>query len=173
MMVIISSSESQARRLLEALTSRHTPTWIRRVPVLRIHEILARIRSLLFSSVIFKTSKNFTKKKVFCLLLFEGTFTSFLKDKKAHRSHKTEGINFFLLCLLDDRRIRIREIQKHMDPDQFNYIYISQMKQSPTRMLVVSGVASNQLEGGGECAEVRANLPRGHIVVLVNPGSVE
>jgi hypothetical protein len=35
-------------------------------------------------------------KKVFCLLLFEGTFTSFLKDKKSKRSHKTAGIKVFL-----------------------------------------------------------------------------
>jgi hypothetical protein len=33
------------------------------------------------------------KKKFFCLLLFEGTFTSFFKDKKSKRSHKTVGIN--------------------------------------------------------------------------------
>ncbi len=30
--------------------------------------------------------------KFFCLLLFEGTFTSFFKDKKSKRSHKTVGI---------------------------------------------------------------------------------
>jgi hypothetical protein len=28
-------------------------------------------------------------KKFFCLLLFEGTFTSFSKDEKSKRSHKT------------------------------------------------------------------------------------
>jgi hypothetical protein len=32
----------------------------------------------------------------FCLLLFEGTFTSFFKDKKSQRSHKTVGIEVFL-----------------------------------------------------------------------------
>jgi hypothetical protein len=32
----------------------------------------------------------------FCLLLFEGTFTSFFKDKKSNRSHKTVGIKVFL-----------------------------------------------------------------------------
>jgi hypothetical protein len=31
----------------------------------------------------------------FCLLLSEGTFTSFFKDKKSKRSHKTVGINVF------------------------------------------------------------------------------
>jgi len=35
-------------------------------------------------------------KKVFCLLLFEGTFTSFFKDKKSKRSQKTVGIKVFL-----------------------------------------------------------------------------
>jgi hypothetical protein len=50
-----------------------------------------------FSSLTFKTP---TKKKFFCLLLFEGTFTSFYKDKKSKRSQKQ-----LLLFLLDDRRI--------------------------------------------------------------------
>jgi hypothetical protein len=35
-------------------------------------------------------------KKFFCLLLFEGTFTSFFKDKKSKRSRKTVGIEVFL-----------------------------------------------------------------------------
>jgi hypothetical protein len=34
--------------------------------------------------------------KFFCLLLFEGTFTSFFKDKKSKRSHKKVGIKVFL-----------------------------------------------------------------------------
>jgi hypothetical protein len=34
--------------------------------------------------------------KFFFLLLFEGTFTSFFKDKKNKRSHKTVGIKVFL-----------------------------------------------------------------------------
>jgi len=45
----------------------------------------------------FKTpTKTNLKKSFFCLLLFEGTFTSFFKDKKSKRSHKTAGINLFL-----------------------------------------------------------------------------
>jgi hypothetical protein len=32
----------------------------------------------------------------FFLLLFEGAFTSFFKDKKSKRSHKTVGIKVFL-----------------------------------------------------------------------------
>jgi len=35
-------------------------------------------------------------KKFFYLLLFEGTFTSFFKDKKSKRSHKALGIKVFL-----------------------------------------------------------------------------
>ncbi len=38
--------------------------------------------------------KNFLLN--FCFLLFEGTFTSFFKDKKSERSHKTVGIYVFL-----------------------------------------------------------------------------
>jgi hypothetical protein len=33
---------------------------------------------------------------VFLLLLFKGTFTSFFKDKRSKRSHKTVGIKVFL-----------------------------------------------------------------------------
>jgi hypothetical protein len=36
------------------------------------------------------------KKMFFCLLLFEGTITSFFKDKKSKRSHKTVGVKVFL-----------------------------------------------------------------------------
>ncbi len=32
------------------------------------------------------------------------------------RSHKIEGIKVYFLFLLDDRRIRIQEAQKHVDP---------------------------------------------------------
>jgi hypothetical protein len=35
-------------------------------------------------------------KKVFCVLLFEGTFTTIFKDKKSKRSHKAVGIKIFL-----------------------------------------------------------------------------
>jgi hypothetical protein len=64
-----------------------------------------RIRIVLFSRGQQKTKFLI---QFFCLLLFEGTFTSFFKDKKSKRSHKTLGIKVFLLYLLDDRRIRMR-----------------------------------------------------------------
>jgi hypothetical protein len=41
-------------------------------------------------------TKKLTFYKVFCFLLFEGTFTSYFKDKKSKRSHKTVGIKVFL-----------------------------------------------------------------------------
>jgi hypothetical protein len=74
-----------------------------RTPVLRIHDFLVwiRIRILPFLSLTFKTpTKNLFFKKFFCLLLFEGSFTSFFKVKKLES-------RFFLLFLLDDIRIRI------------------------------------------------------------------
>jgi hypothetical protein len=40
--------------------------------------------------------KLILKKKFSCILLFEGTFTSFFKDKKSKRSHKTVEIMVFL-----------------------------------------------------------------------------
>jgi hypothetical protein len=65
----------------------------------------------IFVSDLQEAKKNYLKK-FFCLLLFEGTFTSFFKDKKSKRSHKT------VLFLRDDRKIwsRIQEAQKHTDP---------------------------------------------------------
>ncbi len=41
-------------------------------------------------------NKNNFLKKFFCLLILEGSFTSFYKDKKPKRSHKTVGIKVFL-----------------------------------------------------------------------------
>ncbi len=54
-------------------------------------------------------------KAFYCWLLFEGTFTSFLKDK-SKKSHKTvrrsQGFSYYF-CLIDRRiRIRIQEAQK-------------------------------------------------------------
>jgi hypothetical protein len=40
--------------------------------------------------------KNYFLNKFFCLLLFEGTFTSFFKDKKSKRSNRSVGIKGFL-----------------------------------------------------------------------------
>jgi hypothetical protein len=37
-----------------------------------------------------------TKNKLFCLLLFEGTFTAVFKDKKSKRSKKIAEIKVFL-----------------------------------------------------------------------------
>jgi hypothetical protein len=42
-------------------------------------------------------NKKQLKKKFFCISLFEGTFTSFCKDKKSKRSHKTVEIKVFLI----------------------------------------------------------------------------
>ncbi len=81
--------------------------------VLRIHDILVWIRIRIHGSMPLtngsgsgscyfhhwpsrrKQKTNFLKK-VFCLLLFEGTFTSFFKDNKSKRSHKTVEIKVFL-----------------------------------------------------------------------------
>ncbi len=42
------------------------------------------------------TKNEFFLLKFFCILLFEVTFTSFFKDKKSKRSHKTVEIKVFL-----------------------------------------------------------------------------
>jgi hypothetical protein len=48
--------------------------------------------------------KNKLKKKFFCLLLFEGTFTSFSKIKKSKRSHKTviiKGFSYYNILIIE------------------------------------------------------------------------
>jgi hypothetical protein len=53
-------------------------------------------------------NKKLFLKSFFCRLLFEGTFTSFLKIKSQNDVTKQQESGFFLLFLLDDRRILIR-----------------------------------------------------------------
>jgi hypothetical protein len=43
-----------------------------------------------------EANKKIILKKVFCILLFEGNFTSFFKGKNSKRSHKTVDIKVFL-----------------------------------------------------------------------------
>ncbi len=50
----------------------------------------------------------------FCLLLFEATYTSFFKDKKSLKITKQLESRFFLLFLLDERRILIRTSYKRI-----------------------------------------------------------
>jgi hypothetical protein len=62
----------------------------------------------IFVIVLQEANKKIILKKFFCLLLFEGTFTSFFKDKKSKRRNKTVGIKVFLLYW-----IRIQEAQTY------------------------------------------------------------
>ncbi len=70
---------------------------------------------------------NFSKGKLFCLLLFEATFTSFLKDKKSKRKSqngRNQGFSYYFYLMIEGSgsvptsysRIRIREAQKPLDP---------------------------------------------------------
>ncbi len=77
-------------------------------PVLRIHDIFVRIRILLYLSL---TKKNL---KMFCLLLlkvhlhhfskmlitFEGTFTSFFKDKKSQNC-RNQCFSYYICLLIE------------------------------------------------------------------------
>jgi hypothetical protein len=56
------------------------------------------------------------KKIFFAYYLLEGAFLSFLKIKIQIEVTKQQESRFFLLFLLGDRRIRIQEAQKHVDP---------------------------------------------------------
>jgi hypothetical protein len=42
-------------------------------------------------------ARSFNLELIFCLLLFEGAFTSFFKDKKSYGGRKTVGIKFCLM----------------------------------------------------------------------------
>ncbi len=53
-------------------------------------------------------NKKQIEKKFLCILLFEGTFTSFFKIKSQKEFTKQQKSRFFLLFLLNDRRIQIR-----------------------------------------------------------------
>jgi hypothetical protein len=50
---------------------------------------------------IFVRNLQDVNKNVVCVLSFEGTFTSFFKDKKSQRSQKTVGSMFsYYFCLM-------------------------------------------------------------------------
>ncbi len=93
--------------------------------VLRIHDILVRIRIQIHGSMPLTNGSrsgswyfrhwpsrhqqetNFNKYfSAYCFLKVHLRY--FLKIKRQKRSHKTVGMKFFLLSLLDDRRTRIR-----------------------------------------------------------------
>jgi hypothetical protein len=65
-------------------------------------EILFRKKRLGTVSVIplkkalIQYTKNLIEKKILCVLLFEGTLTSFFKNKMSKRSQKTVEIKVFL-----------------------------------------------------------------------------
>jgi hypothetical protein len=58
--------------------------------------------SSIFINDLQDANKKEFKKNCSCILLFEGTFTSFFKDKKLKRSHNTVEIKVFLtiFCLM-------------------------------------------------------------------------
>ncbi len=89
--------------------------------VMRIRDIMVRIRIrfrirgpiriLLLSSLTLKmATKNYFYfySKFFLFITFWSYIYISFKDKKSQISHKTIGLKFFLLFLLDYRRIRIR-----------------------------------------------------------------
>ncbi len=69
--------------------------------------------------------KTYFKKKFFCMLLFEGTFTSFFKGKKSKRCHKKEENKVFCLMIEGSGSIPLtngsgsgsRRPKKNVDPD--------------------------------------------------------
>jgi hypothetical protein len=67
--------------------------------------------------------QDVNKKLVFCLLLFEGKFTSFFKDKKVikkSQNSRNPGFPYYFYLMIEGSGSsgkRIREIQQHTDPD--------------------------------------------------------
>ncbi len=64
---------------------------------------------------------------IFCLLLFEATFTSFLKIKSYKEVTEQEEWRFCLLFLLDDGKIRSRIQTPEPDP----YLILTDPVQDP------------------------------------------
>ena len=58
--------------------------------------------------------QSYVFPKFFFSFLFEGTFTSFFKDKKSYRSHKTVRNNVFLTIF----------VRWRMDPDPDPYLWL-------------------------------------------------
>ncbi len=87
--------------------------------VLRIHDILVwiRIQILPFSSLTFKTPiKTYLKKSFSAYYYFAVTFTSFFKDKRSKRSHKTVEIKVFLTIFANWLKDPDPWGPKHVDP---------------------------------------------------------
>jgi hypothetical protein len=71
--------------------------------VLRIHEILLRIRMRIWIPLFFASDLQEVKKKFFCLFYFLNVHLHHFSKIKSHkRSHKTVGINVFsyYFCLM-------------------------------------------------------------------------
>ncbi len=80
-------------------------------PVLRIHDIFVRI--LYLDPAIFvidlqdANNSQFFSPKFFCLFLFEGTFTSFFKDKKFLKkslNSRNQGFSYFFCLVIEGSR---------------------------------------------------------------------
>jgi hypothetical protein len=55
-------------------------------------------------------------KKFFCILLFEGIFTKFFKEKSHKEVEKQQESRFFLVFLLDDSRIQEAQKRREKQP---------------------------------------------------------
>jgi hypothetical protein len=53
-------------------------------------------------------NKKLILKKLFCILLFEGTFTSFFKNKKVKKKSQSQGFSYYFCLMQGSRRIWIR-----------------------------------------------------------------
>jgi hypothetical protein len=78
-----------------------------------------RIRILIFSSLTFKmpTKKQFFYKSFSAYYFLKVLLNHFSQVKSQKEATKQKKSRFFLLFLLNDRRIRIQEAQKHVDPE--------------------------------------------------------
>ena len=57
--------------------------------------------------------KTNLKKQFFCIILFEGIFTSFFKGRKSQNS-RNQGVSYYFCLMIEGSEIQ--EAQKHVDP---------------------------------------------------------
>jgi hypothetical protein len=113
-------------------------------------------RSMPLTSIFITELQDANKKLIFnrkfsCMLLFEGTFTSFFKDKKSKRSQS----RFFLLNLLNDRRIP-------MDPDP----YLRLMDPDPQHCLQVNARTNSLLRRSGRAVCHYCTAPKTQLTTI-------
>jgi hypothetical protein len=111
-----SNTSTKVSKIVAKIIKKNAVLWIRHFgtdPDQRIRNTELRIRILLFVNSSQVLTKNKFFNKFFCLILFEGTFTSGSKDKKSKRSSDNDGSGSGRLKNIRILRIRIHNTGKN------------------------------------------------------------